>query len=384
MNHDHFISAVDETISKGVEKGILHLVQKGKLTTDNTIIINGKEMYNFTSCSYLGLEHDTRLKQAAVAAINDYGSQFSESRAYVSIGLYQELEELMTKIFSSPAIIAPTTTLAHLAAIPVLIDTGDAVITDQQLHNSVLSGINAFRGNWPVHIEVLRHNRIDMLEERIKRLQKEHNRVWYFADGVYSMFGDKCPADEIFSFLNTYPTFHAYIDDAHSMSILGEHGKGFVLGDRPIHERMIIASSMAKAFATGGGILVFPNKELARKVRTCGAPFNSSGPLQPATLGAAVASAKIHLTDEIYHLQYELKNRIRYANMLFGKTSLPVISNYDSAIFFIGTSKADLAYEIMERMMRRGFLVNLSVFPAVSQNHSGIRFQLLYYKPISK
>ena len=43
MNHDHFISAVDETISKGVEKGILHLVQKGKLTTDNTIIINGKE-----------------------------------------------------------------------------------------------------------------------------------------------------------------------------------------------------------------------------------------------------------------------------------------------------------------------------------------------------
>ena len=65
---------------------------------------------------------------------------------------------------------------------------------------------------------------------------------------------------------------------------------------------------------------------------------------------------------------------ILFANSLFNKTSPSVISNYDSAIFFIGTSKADLAYEIMERMMERGFLVNLSIFPAVSQNHSGIRF----------
>ncbi len=47
-----------------------------------------------------------------------------------------------------------------------------------------------------------------------------------------------------------------------------------------------------------------------------------------------------------------------------------------SAIFFVGTSKSDLAYEIMERMMERGFLVNLSIFPAVSKNHSGIRFTI--------
>jgi len=222
----------------------------------------------------------------------------------------------------------------------------------------------------------LRHNRIDTLEQRIKKLQANYNRVWYFADGVYSMFGDRCPIDEVVNFLNLYPSFHTYIDDAHSMSILGKNGRGFVLGNRPIHEKMIIASSMAKAFATGGGMLVFPTKELARTVRTCGAPFNSSGPLQPATLGAAVTSAKIHLTEEIYQLQDELKKRIQYANSLFSQTSLPVISNYDSAIFFVGTSKSDLAYEIMERMMKRGFLVNLGVFPAVSKNHSGIRFTI--------
>lgn len=370
------MSAIDQSISEGVKRGILHLTQEGDLTTDNLIHINDSALVNFTSCSYLGLEHEERLKRAAIAAVEKYGVQFSESRAYVSIELYRELEELMSEIFEAPTIIAPTTTLAHLSAIPVILDSEDAVIADQQLHNSVLSGINVFRANWPVHFEVLRHNRLDLLKERIETLQKAYKRVWYFADGIYSMFGDRCPADEIFNLLESYPSFHTYIDDAHSMSILGKNGKGYILNNHTIHERMIVASSMAKAFATGGGILVFPNKELARRVRACGAPFNSSGPLQPATLGAAVASAKIHLTDEISELQTELANRIKYASALFKETSLPLISNFDSGIFFVGTSRAELAYTIMERMIKRGFLLNIGVFPAVSKNHSGIRFTI--------
>ncbi|WP_447641978.1 MULTISPECIES: aminotransferase class I/II-fold pyridoxal phosphate-dependent enzyme [Chitinophagaceae] len=376
MNYQHFLDSVDKSISKGVDKGILHLVQNGALTQNNTIDINGVSLCNFTSCSYLGLEHDSRLKTAAIEAVEKYGTQFSESRAYVSIEPYRELEDLLTAIFDASALVAPTTTLAHLSAIPVLLNDKDAVIVDQQLHNSVLSGINVFRANCPIHFEVLRHNRMDLLEERIKALQEKYDRVWYFADGIYSMFGDRCPVQEITQFLNSYPKFHAYIDDAHGMSILGERGQGYILNGTKIHDKMVVASSMAKAFATGGGILVFPSKEMARRVRTCGAPFNSSGPLQPATLGAAVASAKIHLTDEIRSLQQALADRIKYANELFSKTALPVISNYDSAIFFIGTSSSDLAYDIMGRMMKKGFLVNLGVFPAVSNKNSGIRFTM--------
>ena len=376
MNHEHFINAVDETISKGVDQRILHLVQEGELTSNNRITINGSTLSNFTSCSYLGLEHDSRLKKGAIDAINTYGTQFSESRAYVSLELYKELEALMSEIFNAPCLIAPTTTLGHISAIPVILQSDDAVIIDQQLHNSVVSGINIFRANWPCHFEILKHNRMDLLEERIKVLQAGHKRIWFFADGIYSMFGDRCPIDDVVRLLDTYPAFHAYIDDAHGMSIWGERGKGFVLGKRQIHSKMIVASSMAKAFATGGGILVFPNKEWARKVRTCGGPFNSSGPLQPAVLGAAIASAKIHLTEEIYDLQNELLQRIRFANSLFEKTFLPLVPNYDSAIFFVGTSRQDIAYNIMKRMLERGFLVNIGVFPAVTQKNSGIRFTI--------
>ena len=54
---------------------------------------------------------------------------------------------------------------------------------------------------------------------------------------------------------------------------------------------------------TGGAVTVFPSKEMARKVRTCGGPLITSGPLQPANLGAAIAAASIHLTPEINILQ---------------------------------------------------------------------------------
>lgn len=135
LSHDQLFSDIYETITYGVERGLLHLNQNESLTRDNKIQINNKALFNFTSCSYLGLEHDERLKNAAIAAIHQYGVQFSESRAYVSIGLYQELELLMEEIFGSPCIIAPTTTLAHLATIPVVLNNGDAIIVDQQLHN---------------------------------------------------------------------------------------------------------------------------------------------------------------------------------------------------------------------------------------------------------
>jgi len=63
MNHQNLMDAIDMSISEGVKRGILHLNQEGILTTDNQIRINGSKLVNFTSCSYLGLEHDVRLKK---------------------------------------------------------------------------------------------------------------------------------------------------------------------------------------------------------------------------------------------------------------------------------------------------------------------------------
>jgi len=73
---------------------------------------------------------------------------------------------------------------------------------------------------------------------------------------------------------------------------------------------MVLTTSLAKGFGTGGGVTVLHDKEMHRKILTCGSSYTFSGPVQPPMLGASIASAKIHLSDEIYSLQNKLPQKI--------------------------------------------------------------------------
>lgn len=373
--HHSFIDTVDQIVSDGVKKGILHLTTGDEKLQGSIIQVKDKDVVNFGSCSYLGLEFDPRLKRGAMQAIENYGTQFSSSRAYMSPKHYQELEYLFEEIFESPVIVAPTTTLGHLAAIPVLVEDQDAVILDHQVHNSVQTASNLLKPRG-IHVELLRHNRMDLLEERIIALKQKYRRIWYMADGIYSMFGDGAPVLEIYQLLNKYPQLQFYVDDAHGMSCYGKHGRGYVLDKIAMHDQMVFATSLAKAFATGGAVLAFPNRELARKVRTCGGPLITSGPMQPGALGAAIASAKIHLSDEISLMQEDLKENIKFTHLMLKKYGLPVVSETNSPVFFIGVSLPKVGYNMVRRMLDDGYYLNLGIFPAVPMKNTGIRFTI--------
>jgi 7-keto-8-aminopelargonate synthetase-like enzyme len=366
---------IDQIVTDGVNKGILHLYNEDESLKQNYIQLKGKQVVNFGSCSYLGLEFDNRLKEAAKKAIDNYGTQFSESRAYVSVKLYEELEKNFNEIFDAHCVVTPTTTLGHIACIPVLVCDSDAIIIDHQVYSSVQTAISIVKSRG-VYTELIRHNRIDLLEERVKELRKKYNKIWYMADGIYSMFGDKSPVDEVYALMDKYSELNYYVDDAHGMSIYGKNGRGYVLENRPFHPKMVLATSLAKAFATGGAVLVFPNYELARRVRTCGGPLITSGPMQPAQLGAAIAAAKIHLSPEITKLQTELKDRILFTNLMLGKYKLPIISQSDAAVFFVGVSLPKMGYNLIKRMLSNGYYLNLGIFPAVPIKNTGVRFTI--------
>src|SRR5665647_754651 len=373
--NNSFYDTVDQIVTYGIEKGILHLYTADQPFDGTSIVLNEKSVLNFGSCSYLGLEFDPRIIAAAKKAIDKYGTQFSESRAYVSLGLYKELEYLLEKIFDAYCVITPTTTLGHIANIPVLVEDSDAVIMDQQVHNSVQTAVQIVKARG-VHIELVRHNRMDLLETRIKELRSKHKKIWYMADGIYSMFGDSSPVDEIYSLMDLYPELYYYVDDAHGMSIHGKHGRGYVLSNHDIHPKMALATSLNKAFATGGGVLVYGDKELARRVGTVGGPLLSSGPMQPSALGAAIISARIHLSEEIIEMQEQLKGNIQFTIRMLAKYKLPVISRAGAAIFFVGVSLPKLGHNLVKRMLDAGFYVNLGVFPTVPMKQTGIRFTI--------
>lgn len=372
---NNLLNTVNDVITDGKNNGILHLNVSNQVLTGNVITIDNRELVNFSSCSYLGLEFDARLKDGAIKSLNGYGTQFSSSRAYLSSYHYRELEEKLNLVFDGHTVVTPTTTLGHIATIPVIVSDNDAVILDHQVHNSVQTATTLLKPKG-IHVELMRHNRMDLLEQRITELSKKHDKVWYMADGIYSMYGDGAPIAHIYELLNKYPKFHFYVDDAHGMSCFGKNGRGFVLQHHILHSKMVLTTSLNKAFACGGGAMIFPDAETANLVRTCGGPLITSGPMQPAALGAALASADIHLSPEITTMQTDLHENIKYANLMIKKAGLPLIKELDSPVFFVGVSLPKVGYTLIKKMMDDGFYTNLGAFPAVPMKNTGVRFTI--------
>src|SRR5574338_503464 len=325
-NENTTVSIIDNCLTESVKKGVLHLNASDRSLEGVQITINDKKLINFGSCSYLGLEQDPRLKEAVIDATMRYGTQFSASRAYVSAPLYPELEALLTQLFQAFPVITASTTLGHLSTIPVIIGPNDAIILDLQVHASIQLATNQCRVQG-TPIEIIRHSDMNALEKAIQAFrQKGMRRIWYFIDGVFSMYGDIAPLADLYTLLGKYDNFYLYADDAHGMSWAGTHGRGVVLGSRPMHPKMIVSVSLNKAFAASGGAIIFPNAEWQRQVRTCGGTMIFSGPIQPPMLGAAIASAKIHLSEEIHELQKQLQEKILYFNQLMTEYNLPLLS----------------------------------------------------------
>jgi 7-keto-8-aminopelargonate synthetase-like enzyme len=366
---------VESAVNDGIQHGTSHLDAEDDELSGRLVTLRGRRQVNFGSCSYLGLETDLRLKEAACDAVIRYGAQFSSSRAYVSCPPYRELERLLHALFDAPVVVAPTTTLAHFSALPILVGSEDAVVCDQFVHNSVQSVLPTLQVAG-THCRFVRHNRIDRLDEMVRALAERHRRVWYLADGVYSMLGDRAPMAALHELASRHERLSFYIDDAHGLSWTGWQGRGTVLGDGPPLPRTVVAAGFAKAFGANGAVLVLPDEERARLIRKCGSPMIFSGPVPPPVLGAAIASARIHLSDEIHQRQRNLMERIQLFNRVAEQRGLSLGSQDETPIRLIKIGDDAAAYRIAAELMDEGFYTNTALFPAVSRGKGGLRVAL--------
>lgn len=376
IKHNNFIDTVDEVLSGAKREGVLHLYAEDKVLTGRTIQIKGKEMFHFGTTGYLGLEQDNRLKEAAIQAIRDYGTQFPLSKSYISHPLYSELECKIEQMYGIPPIITKNSTLGHLAIIPTLIRDEDAVIMDHQVHWSVQNACQLLKLRG-IPVEMIRHSNLQMLEDKIKQLISKCNKIWYMADGVYSMFGDYAPISELLALTQKYSQLNLYFDDVHGMSWKGKNGTGVVFDAiKELPEKCIVVSTLSKTFGASGATVFCKNQKLRDKIKNFGGPLTFSAQLEPASVAAAIASADIHLSPEIELKQKDLADKIAYFNQLLSQGNLPIISKNDSPVFFLGMGTPATAYNFVQRLFKEGFFLNLGIYPAVPIKNTGIRITL--------
>jgi 7-keto-8-aminopelargonate synthetase-like enzyme len=370
-----YFDIVEAIINEGIQRGINHLAWDDDSLNGRTISVNNHQVINFGSSSYLGLELDWRLINAASEAAHRFGTQYSSSRAYMSSAQYPELEYLMKEIFDQPVIVMPSTTLAHFSSIPVLVHDDNVIVLDQRVHASVQMAAQMVKGRG-VPVMTIKHNRLDKLAQYIDSFGTKFSRIWYMIDGVYSMHGDRAPLSEILALMENHDKLHLYIDDAHSMSWSGRNGRGYTLDTVKQHERIMLITSLNKGFGAAGGAIVLPNLKWYREIRACGPSLTFCGPIQPPMLGAAIASAHIHLSDEIYQLQAGLNHRIEHCNKVIRQYNLPLVAESPTPIFFIKVGLPHVGANLTERLLKEGFFVNIGAFPATPFNETGIRFSV--------
>ncbi|PRQ08534.1 aminotransferase class I/II-fold pyridoxal phosphate-dependent enzyme [Enhygromyxa salina] len=372
---DNKIATISRVMRDASARDLVHHTIEDERLDGRTIRCGDRTLLNFGTCNYLALEHHEALAAGVRDALERYGTQFSSSRAFTSIPLYDELEDALAEIFAKPVIVTPSTTLGHLAALPTIVGEKDAVIIDLQVHNSVQTAVQLLKADG-VHVEVIRHNSMTALERKLDAYKGKYDKVWYLADGVYSIFGDSAPLAELERLLDRHPHFHLYIDDAHGMGWTGDKGCGWVRGRMAHHERMVLAVSLNKSFAAAGGALVLPNEAMARQIRDCGGPMTFSGPIQPPMLGAALASARLHASPEIREHQARLAELIAFANRSAQALGVPQYEVADTPVFFVPLGLPTATFKMVERLKADGFYTHGGSFPATPMKQSGLRFML--------
>ncbi|MBU4276165.1 MAG: pyridoxal phosphate-dependent aminotransferase family protein [Proteobacteria bacterium] len=331
---------------------------------DSESVVNGKRVIMIGSNNYLGLANHPRVKEAAIKAIEKYGTGCSGSRFLNgNLDIHEELENKLATFFrKEAALVFSTGYQTNLGTISSLIERNDIVIMDKGDHASIIDGCRLSFGK----VHKFRHNDMDDLERLLDATKVHHKLI--IVDGVFSMDGDLADLPNIVRLAKAYGA-KIMVDDAHAIGVLGKGGRGTAEHFGLESEVDIIMGTFSKSLAAIGGFVagradvICWIKHLARSMI-----FSAA---LPSCLVASVSTAL-----DIIKEQPELIARLwRNTNkMLSGLKSL----GYDTGMsetpiipIFVGDTMK--TYQMCKLLYDNGVFVNPVISPAVPAGRELLR-----------
>ncbi len=277
-------------------------------TQATCVTVQGKEQIMIGSNNYLGLTHHPHVKEAAIKAIERFGTGCTGSRFLNgNLIIHEELEEkLAAYIGHERALVFATGMQANLGAISCIAGPRDCLIFDSENHASI---IDASRLSFGTTFKY-KHNNMESLEETLKANQKRFKKMIIVADGVFSMTGDILDLPNIVDLAKKYNAY-VYVDDAHGVGVLGPQGQGtaahFDLVD-DIHFNM---GTFSKSFSSIGGFLS-GSKEVIDYVKHSARSFIFSASMPPAAVATVLACLEVVMKEpQIFDNLWSNVNMIR-------------------------------------------------------------------------
>jgi 8-amino-7-oxononanoate synthase len=334
---------------------------------NNIVTVSGKgKMIMLSSYSYLGLLGHPKINESANQAIAKYGTGTHGVRLLSgTIPIHNELEEYIAKFKNTEAaIVYSSGYVANVSVISTILRNGDIVLCDKLNHASIvdgckLSGAQCFR---------FKHNDINHLEHFLKKGNPKKNKM-VIVDAIFSMDGDIAPIPEIVKLCKKYGAL-LMVDEAHSLGVLGENGKGideyFDLEPGSIDLKM---GTLSKAIPATGGY-VASDSTIIDMLKHNSRGFIYSAALSPPMTAAALTSLKIILQEK------ERVQKLKY-NMFYFRNKLQEKGfntlNTQSPIVPVVCGENNKAWLLAKLCQDKGLFVQGIPSPVVPDNTSRLR-----------
>lgn len=336
---------------------------------DTEVIMRGKRVLMFGSNSYLGLTNHPKIKEASIEAIKKYGtgcagSPFLNGTLDIHIELEEKLADFVGK---EKAIVYSTGFHTNIGVIPTIVGRGDYIIGDELNHASIVEGR---RLSFATYMKY-KHNDMESLEAVLKKIPYESIKL-IVMDGVFSMEGDVAKLPVIVELAEKYNA-SVYVDEAHSLGVFGEGGRGicnhFGLTDRVD----LIMGTFSKSLATIGGFIA-TDADTINFLKHHSRSYIFSASISPAATASVIAALDVikQEPERIKNL-WEITNysldAFRSRGFEIGPTETPIIPLY--------IRDNDKTFIITQELYEQGIFVNPVIPPACAPDATLIRFSLM-------
>jgi len=329
-------------------------------------IINGRRTILAGTNNYLGLSFDPDCRAAASQAAQEQGTGTTGSRlANGSFGSHVALERELAEFFGTrEAIVFPTGYTANLGMLSALVGAQDTVLLDADCHASIydgcrLSGAQVMR---------FRHNDVDDLARRLRRLGERAENTLIVVEGIYSMLGDRASLGAICDVKDRYGAY-LLVDEAHSLGILGEHGRGLAEEAGVAARSDFVVGTFSKSLGATGGFGASDHPEL-ELVRYASRPYIFTASSSPSVIASTrtalgILASRPELREQLWSNAHHLYRRLADLGLRLGPEPSPVVA--------VHVDGQETALGLWSQLLQRGIYVNLMLPPATPDGTSLLR-----------
>ena len=334
--------------------------------------IAGRRLINFSSNDYLGLASDSRLRNAAIGTIKEFGVGAGASRLVSGTqSPHLRLEAALAKWKGTEAALCFSSGYAAaLGTLQALVTSNDVILLDKLCHASLIDGAKLSGAI----LRIFPHNHLGKLEDHLEWTRRKHagKRILILTESIFSMDGDRAPLRDLVELKRRFGAL-LLLDEAHAVGVIGLNGRGLAAAENVNEDVDVQMGTLSKALGASGGYICGSRSLIEWLINRARSFIYSTAP-PPGIVSAALAAVNFLGSSEGEERRLLLWKRVELMQELLPTGELnKKATNAASAIFpwIVGDEQA--AIDLASALQTEGFFVPAIRYPTVAKGSARLR-----------